>query len=127
MFGGPGETSDTARKTIELALRLPIDTAQFSGMVAYPGTAFYDWAKKNGYLIPPCWRDWVDANFEQCATVRCPDLSLEQINGLIDEGLRRFYLRPSQMARMLANIRSLADLKAKFHGLKSFTGYFGKR
>jgi len=127
MFGGPGETPDTARKTIELALRLPIDTAQFSGMVAYPGTAFHAWAKENGCLIPERWRDWVDADFEQCATVRCPDLSINQINAFIDEGLRRFYLRPSQMARMLGNIRTFADVKAKLHGVRSFLGYFSER
>ncbi|HOT50819.1 MAG TPA: B12-binding domain-containing radical SAM protein, partial [Candidatus Hydrogenedentes bacterium] len=108
-------------------LRLPIDTAQFSGMVAYPGTAFHAWAKENGCLIPERWRDWVDADFEQCATVRCPDLSINQINAFIDEGLRRFYLRPSQMARMLGNIRTFADVKAKLHGVRSFLGYFSER
>jgi len=127
MFGGPGETPETARKTIDLARRLKIDTAQFSGVVAYPGTAYYDWAKANGHLIPGDWREWVDENYEQCATVRCPELSVAQINALIDEGLRKFYLRPSQMARMLRNVQSLADLRAKLHGLRSFMGYFSTR
>jgi len=128
MFGGPGETIETARKTIELAKRLKIDTAQFSGLVAYPGTSYFLWAKENGYLIPTRWRDWVDQNYEQCATVRCPDLSQEQINALIDEGLRAFYLRPSQAWRMARNIRTWADLKAKLHGLQSFLQYFkGKK
>ncbi len=126
MFGGPGETMETARATINLARELKIDTAQFSGMVAYPGTAYYAWAKEHGYLMPQCWRDWVSRDFEQCATVRCPDLSVEQINALIDEGLRAFYLRPAQIARMLGNIRSMADVKAKLHGFKSFVGYFGR-
>jgi len=127
MFGGPGETIDTAKKTLELAQRLKIDTAQFSGVVAYPGTTYYKWAKANGYLIPKDWREWVDENYEQCATVRCPQLSVEQINALIDQGLRKFYLRPSQMGRMLRNVQSLADLKAKLHGLRSFLGYFYAR
>ena len=124
MFGGPGETRDTARKTIELSQRLKIDTAQFSGVVAYPGTRYYDWAKENGYLIPTDWRDWVDDHLEQCATVRCPELSVDEINALIDQGLRSFYLRPAQMWRMLCNLRSPADIKAKLHGLKSFLSYF---
>ena len=127
MFGGPGETIETAQKTLKLAQRLKIDTAQFSGVVAYPGTTYYEWAKANGYLIPKDWRDWVDENYEQCATVRCPELSVEQINGLIDKGLRKFYLRPTQMWRMLRNVQSLADLKAKLHGLRSFLGYFSGR
>ena len=124
MFGGPGETPDTARSTIALAKRLKIDTAQFSGMVAYPGTAYYDWAKAEGYLLPTAWRDWVDADFEQCATVRCPNLSVDQINAFIDQGLREFYLRPTQMLRMLRNIQSPADIKAKLHGFRSFLDYF---
>ncbi|MCP4643362.1 MAG: radical SAM protein [bacterium] len=125
MVGGPGETRDSARKTIELAQRLKIDTAQFSGVVAYPGTAFYDWAKSENCLTVHEWRDWVDENYEQVATHSLPGLSVDEINALIDEGLRRFYLRPSQMMRMLLNIRTKADVRAKWHGLKSFLGYFG--
>ena len=124
MFGGPGETIYTARKTINLARKLRIDTAQFSGMVAYPGTAYYEWARQQGYLIPTCWREWVDDNFEQCATVSCPVLTVKQINALIDQGLREFYLRPAQVLRMLRNIDSLADIKAKLHGFRSFIQYF---
>ena len=127
MFGGPGETPETARKTIELAKRLPIDTAQFSGIVAYPGTEYYAWARANGYLVPKEWRQWVDDGFEQCGTVSLPDLSVEQINALIDQGLREFYLRPGQMWRMVTNIQSAADVKAKLHGFKSFLGYFREK
>ena len=124
MIGGPGETTETARKTIDLATQLKIDTAQFSGVVAYPGTAFYEWAKQEGLLIPDDWRGWVDENYEQVTTQSLPDLSVDEINDLIDEGLRKFYLRPAQMFRMAANMRSLADARAKLHGLRSFVGYF---
>ena len=70
MIGGPGETPETARKTIELAQRLRIDTAQFSGVVAYPGTEYYQWAKEHGYLVPQDWRGWVDDSYEQVTTQR---------------------------------------------------------
>ncbi len=125
MIGGPGETHESARKTIELAQNLKIDTAQFSGVVAYPGTDFYAWVKEEGLLTVHDWREWVDENCEQAATHSLPDLSVDEINALIDEGLRSFYLRPSQMARMLFNIRSGADVRAKWHGLRSFMRYFG--
>jgi radical SAM superfamily enzyme YgiQ (UPF0313 family) len=126
MFGGPGETRETAQKTLDLSLKLPIDTAQFTSVVAYPGTTYYKWAQENGYLIQNQnnWRDWVDTNYEQCSTQNLPDLNNEQINALIDEGLRKFYLRPSQMGRMLVNMRSAADVRAKLHGFKSFVDYF---
>jgi radical SAM superfamily enzyme YgiQ (UPF0313 family) len=124
MFGGPGETVETAKKTIEMAEELPIDTAQFTGVVAYPGTSYYKWAKEAGVLTQHNWRDWVDEDYEQRGVVSLPTLSQEQINGLVDEGLRRFYLRPRQMVRMALNIRDMADIRAKFHGLRSFISYF---
>lgn len=127
MFGGPGETVDTAKKTIDMAQELKIDTAQFTGVVPYPGTSYYEWAKDAGILTQNNWRDWVDADFEQQGVIDLPDLNQQQINELIDEGLRKFYLRPEQMWRMAMNIRDFSDVKAKLHGLKSFVGYFNAR
>ena len=124
MIGGPGETRETAMKTIALSQQLKIDTAQFAGVVAYPGTAYYEWAKKEGALVPTDWRDWVTEDFEQASIISLPSLSKDAINALIDFGLRRFYLRPRQIMRMLRNINSWADVKAKYHGLLSFVGYF---
>jgi radical SAM superfamily enzyme YgiQ (UPF0313 family) len=126
MIGGPGETRETAYQTIAFARRLPIDTAQFSGVCAYPGTEYYDWARENGYLVPQDWPQWVDENLEQRAIINLPQLSVDEINELVDQGLREFYLRPRQMWRMLRNIRSWADVKAKWHGLMSFADYFGR-
>lgn len=124
MIGGPEETRETAMKTIKMSQELKIDTAQFTGVVAYPGTSYYEWAKDSGALIPKDWRDWVTDDFEQAATVDLPTLSREEIHELVDLGLRNFYLRPSQMARMAKNISSWSDVKAKFHGLSSFLNYF---
>jgi radical SAM superfamily enzyme YgiQ (UPF0313 family) len=127
MIGGPEETRETARDTIEFAKSLPVDTVQFSGVCAYPGTEYYCWVRDNGYLVPQDWPQWVDENLEQRAIIDFPQLPLDEINGLVDEGLREFYLRPRQMWRMLWNVRSWADLKTKFYGLRSFLDYFGKR
>jgi anaerobic magnesium-protoporphyrin IX monomethyl ester cyclase len=127
MIGGPEETRETARETIEFAKSLPIDTVQFSGVCAYPGTAYYDWVKENGFLVPQDWPEWVDANLEQRAIIDFPQLPVDEINALVDEGLREFYLRPRQMWAMLRNIRSWADVKTKWHGLMSFLDYFGDK
>jgi len=127
MFGGPGETVETAKKTLDLSRQLPIDTAQFTAVVAYPGTSYYKWAQENGFLKQNRWRDWVDENFEQQSTQELPGLSAAQINDFIDQGLRSFYLRPGQMWRMMRNIQNMADLKAKLHGVRSFVTYFGNK
>lgn len=126
MIGGPGETRETAMKTIKFAQSLKIDTVQFTGLCPYPGTEFYKWCKEKGYLVPQDWPEWVDKNFEQRAIINFPQLSVHEINELVDEGLKRFYLRPAQMIRMLKNISTLADLRTKIYGFKSFLDYFYK-
>jgi anaerobic magnesium-protoporphyrin IX monomethyl ester cyclase len=120
MFGAPGETMESALKTIEFAKSLPMDTVQFSGICAYPGSEIYRWASERGYLVPGDWREWVDESWEQVTVLSYPELSKDEIDRLIDRGLKEFYLRPRQIMRMVVGMRTLDDLKRKIFGLKMF-------
>ncbi len=124
MFGFPGETPEEAQKTIDFAKSLPLDTVQFSGIAAYPGTTIYNWAKQKGYLVPKDWPDWVSPEREQVTVLNYPQFSKEQIDFYIDKALKEFYFRPSQIFRMLLNIRSMSDVKRKLFGFRSFLDYF---
>jgi radical SAM superfamily enzyme YgiQ (UPF0313 family) len=126
MIGGPGETRESALQTIAFAQELDIDTCQFTGVAAYPGTSYYDWAKRNEYIVARDWGDWVDADHEQRGVVDVPGLSMREIEELVDLGLKSFYLRPKQMKTIAKNLRSFSDVRTKLHGLKSFLDYFGK-
>jgi len=126
MVGAPGETRESVRKTIEFAKSLPLDTLQFSGICPYPGTELYKWAKENNYLVARDWTEWVSKNLEQVTLLDYPQLSKKEMDELIDRGLKEFYLRPSQIIRMLWNMKSPQDLKRKLYGLKSFVDYFLK-
>jgi len=123
MIGAPHETRDSAKKTIKFAASLPLDTVQFSGICTYPGTEMYEWAKEEGFLIPRDWRQWISKDHEQMTLLDYPQLSKAEIDELIDEGLRSFYLRPRQIIKMILNVRSLEDIKRKIFGLKSFLDY----
>ncbi len=125
MIGAPGETEESARKTIDFAKSLPLDTIQISGVSAYPGTEIYEWARREGYLVPQSWEEYLDANQEQVTVLDYPQLPKKRIDELIDTGLREFYLRPKQMIRMASSVRSTGDVKRKYHGLMSFFDYMG--
>ena len=120
MFGAPGETMESGLKTIEFTKFLPMDTVQFSGICAYPGTEIYNWADSQGFLVPDTWRKWVDENWEQVTVLSYPELSKEEIDSLIDRGLKEFYLRPKQILKMALAIRSPGDLARKLYGLRAF-------
>jgi len=127
MIGAPGETRQSAQRTIDFAKSLPMDTVQFSGICVYPGTEMYNWAKENGYLVPKDWRHWVNEDYEQTTLLDYPQLSKGDIDDFIDKGLKEFYLRPKQVMRMVANIRNITDLKRKIFGFKSYLNYFGSK
>jgi len=120
MFGAPGETKESARETIEFAKSLPMDTVQFSGICAYPGSEIYRWADERGFLVPKAWRKWVDENWEQVTVLSYPELSKDEIDRLIDKGLKEFYLRPKQILRMARGICTLEDLRRKLYGFRMF-------
>ncbi len=127
MIGAPGETKETAQKTIDFAKSLPLDTVQITGVASYPGTSLYKWAKKNNYLRADDWRQWLNAQKEQRTLLSYPQFSSEDIDEYIDKGLKEFYLRPKQMWKMFISIRSMGDLLRKLHGFKAFVDYFTKK
>jgi radical SAM superfamily enzyme YgiQ (UPF0313 family) len=126
MIGAPGETGESAQKTVDFAKRMPLDTIQFSGIVVYPGTEFYEWARRNNFIIATDWTDWVDANHEQVTLLSYPQLPKKDIDYYVDKGLKDFYLRPAQMLRMLMAIRTWDDVVRKLYGLRGFFDYFRK-
>ncbi len=126
MIGAPGETRKSAKETIDFACGLPLDTIQISGMCPYPGTELYEWAKANGYLLPKDWSEWVGKDLEQVTLLDYPNLRKAEMDRLIDRGLKKFYLRPRQILRMIMQIRSWDDLRRKVFGFASFLDYFTK-
>jgi radical SAM superfamily enzyme YgiQ (UPF0313 family) len=126
MIGAPGETKVTAQKTIDFAKSLSLDTIQVSGIAVYPGTKFYEWAKKNNFIVANNWRDWVDKNREQRTLLSYPQMSKQEIDFYVDKMLKDFYLRPRQIIKMVFAIKNLNDLKRKIYGFRSFIDYFRK-
>lgn len=122
VIGLPGETEETAIETIEFALNLGLTTVQFSGAVPFPGTAFFDLCKKEGWLKTEVWSNWLDTG-EQSGVVAYPSLSQEKINYYVDLGLKKFYFRPTYMLKFLFQTASKSDLYRKLRGAKNFLSY----
>jgi radical SAM superfamily enzyme YgiQ (UPF0313 family) len=123
MIGGPGETRETAEMTIKLAKDLKCDTIQISAMTPYPGTEFYDWCEKNGFIIAKDWTEWIDAG-EQSTVIDYPQLNKKEMLELVDKGLyESFYFRPSIWIHHFLTIRDFSDLKRKIKGFFSLMDY----
>lgn len=55
IFGLPEDTAETMQRTLDLALDLNCEFANFYSAMAYPGSALYDEAIRRGWQLPGSW------------------------------------------------------------------------
>lgn len=117
MFGSPGETEETIRKTINFAKELDPDTAQFPICMPYPGTEFYDMCIKNKWFTKTSEKDWSDFySATDKAVVEYKEIGPEELEKAVDKAYKEFYLRPSYIVKKILKIRSFDELKQNILG-----------
>lgn len=99
IVGLPGETEATMDDTIRFACELDPLVANFSIATPFPGTQMYETVKAQGRILAETWDDYVF--FEGKARFEMPGLPAELVERKWKEAYRRFYLRPSRIARTL--------------------------
>jgi len=114
IFGAPGETFADGLKTIEFAIELDADLANFHALTPFPGTYLYDNLDKFGTVTGDLSdRTYQSAAFTPYTMTRDEILTLRQL------AFRRFYSRPAFLLRRLLEIRTLNDCKVAVRGLQS--------
>ena len=99
IFGLPTETADTMDQTIDLALELDPDLANFMIAAPYPGTELYDIVQSDGCLFSNDWRDF--AIHDEKARYEIGDLTADLVEQKWHEAYRRFYMRPGRIWQKL--------------------------
>jgi len=114
LFGIPGQTYEDGLKTIEFALELDPDIANFHAITPFPGTELYDNIDKYGTMS----EDLTDYTYQGAAFVPYT-MTRDEIAELRQLALKKFYSRPKFLWRRLLALRSINDLLAAWQGLKS--------
>ncbi len=78
-FGLPGETRETAQRTIEMALELDPVTVQFSICTPMPGSKYFEIAREKGYLRDEDWSHYTGFNSAVIRTDKLTSKDLEEI------------------------------------------------
>lgn len=97
MAGNPGETRESLKATLDMAIRLKPDTAQFFPIMAYPGTRLYEEYDRDGLIRTRNFREWVTPEGLHDCVVNLPGLPAGELVNWCDEARRSFYLRPSYL------------------------------
>lgn len=91
MLGLYGDNESSMLDTLDLALSLPLDIANFSLAAPYPGTRWGDIAASNGWLSDTSWSAY-DQNVS--AIVDQPDCSHQDVLRMQRQAYRKWYFSP---------------------------------
>lgn len=121
MLGSPGETPLTIRQTIDFANYLPLDFAQFSVTIPFPGTDLYNLYLEQG-IGNENWDNFIYANR---GSVSAPVfetalLSKDDLQKWNIKAYKEFYLRFSYIWERLKKTNSIRNLKTNIRGLGMF-------
>lgn len=110
VIGLPWDDEDSIEDTIEFAIELNSDFISFYTATPLPGSRFFNYALENNLFDK-------ETSFENAyfyPAVNTHSLSKERIFELHKQAIRRFYLRPLYIMKMLTRIRSLTEVKNYF-------------
>lgn len=107
VVGGPGESEETVRRTMDFVLELNPTTASFGILTPYPGTGLFEQVAANYPEI----RDGSGSNMENLhvsgffSETIC-GIPSEELSKMLIKCYRSFYLRPKYLLSRLLSVRS---------------------
>jgi anaerobic magnesium-protoporphyrin IX monomethyl ester cyclase len=110
IFGYPGETPESMDQTIDYAIALDPDFANFYPAVPYPGTALYEKCVRDSLLPAGAGDDWAKMEYSYYL-LRGNGLDDRTVMDAINRAKRRFFLRPGYMARHVGDVARIALTK----------------
>jgi anaerobic magnesium-protoporphyrin IX monomethyl ester cyclase len=123
IFGYPGESLATINQTIEYAIELNPDFANFYPAVPYPGTELYNKVVRDGMLVE---EDWSRMEYS-FYLLRGNGLDENVVMDAINRAKRRFFMRPAYLASRFGDMVKLATTKPSIFGQIATRTIFGSR
>lgn len=129
IIGLPGETIETAEQTLHFIEELKPNILQVAVATPLPGTEFYRYVKKNGYITVDDLKDSIDENgFQQCI-ISYPQFTKKDIEFYVDKALKQYYLSPSFIPVAISNVcrkNGTHELKSMLKSAETFLKYVSR-
>ena len=114
MFGIPGETFEEGLQTIEFALDLNPDIANFHAITPFPGTHLYDNLDTYGTIS----EELTDYTYQGAAFIP-HSMTRDDIIRLRQIAFKRFYSRPSFIMKRILELRTPHDFALALKSMRS--------
>ncbi|HED00785.1 MAG TPA: radical SAM protein [Proteobacteria bacterium] len=126
IIGLPGETKETAQKTLDLIKELKPNILQVAVATPLPGTEFYEWVNKNNFLLVTNMEESIDKKGFQKCIISYPDFTNTDIDIYVDRILKEYYLNTAYIPIAASNIfrkNGLQEIKGLANSAKVFLKY----
>ena len=126
ILGLPGETRQTMEETMRFSREIDPYSLQVSLAAPYPGTALFEEAKREGWLVGE--GGGLTREGIQNSVMAYPWLSREEIFAAVEVFYRRFYLRPAPILRILKDmLKDREEFSRRVREGKEFFSFMAKR
>lgn len=96
IFGLPDDTLETMQETLDMALDLNCEFANFYSAMAYPGSKLYDNAIEEAWELPAGWGGF-SQHSRDCLPLRNKQLTAAQILKFRDEAFDTYFKNPNYL------------------------------
>lgn len=109
----PLETEEKIKDSIRQAKALKADQLMINIVAPFPGTEFYDMAKKNGWIESG---EYTPTDVQRHSILNYPHLTSKQMEKILQRSNLSYFLSPSFIAKHILQFRSFKDF---YHALKT--------
>lgn len=120
ILGLPGETPKMGKKTIDFALSLNLDYAQFAYTMPHYGTKLYSQCLNEGKLLI---NNFSKFNNNEPVFLPRGYKNVNELKKMFNQAYKRFYFRPAFIIKHLKKIRNFTDIKKYISGFKLTLAY----
>ena len=127
MVGNLNETKESMKKTLDFAIKVMPDTAQFFPIMVYPGTSAYEEAKQKGLLIDEDYSKWLTDDGLHNSRVNLPNVTYKELVEFCDFARRKFYLNIKYLLKkLIQSLKSFDEFQRNLKGFKTLSKYLFK-
>lgn len=102
----PLETRETVKQTVKRAIELGIDSIMVGSTNPFPGTQFYELAKKNGWFIKG---DYYPSDPQREWVIEYPNFSRQDMDEMLRWANRKFFFRFGFFVRQIYRLKNPVD------------------
>ena len=115
------DTKENITRTIDYAIELFPDTAQFYPLMVYPGTEDYKRAEEMNLLRTKDYTKWLTSEGHYITTIKQENLDAEKIRKLQIMAYKRYHMNPKYIFYKL--LQSLKDKNESARNIKGFISF----